>query len=959
MRSLGHFGYKSRVNSTPIASQTSPLCPTCGKHFSDGETFGLGCPVCLLRSGLQPVGIAPDGVPESLGGYVLVRHDDGTLWELGRGAMGVTYRAQDLSLARQVALKVINADVSLRGTEARARFTREARAAAALRHPNVAMVHQFGIDEKSGHSFYAMELVEGETLEERVRSTGPLGVQTVVEIARQVTSALAASEKRRLVHRDLKPGNIMVCSEDGNDKLIAKVIDFGLAKALAEPPDGRMLTQGGFVGTPAFASPEQLNSKSVDVRSDIYSLGATLWYLLTGQTPFGDRAGVDPPIEQLNTAHVPSRLISLLRSMLAIEPAARPSVNELAEQLQIIQKGVAARKAGSIRWAIAAALITVASAAVIWGLRLGSTAPALPEKSIAVLPFTSFDDNKENGYVADGVQDEILTALTRVADLKVISRRSVEQYRNIKQSVREIGEALNVRYVLEGTVRKTAGRLHVTTQLIDTGNETETWAEKYDRDVADVYLIQSDIAQEVITRLKAELSPKEKEAIEKKPTQDLEAYDLYLRARSLMNLDEKVIGTAEDDVNKATELLEAALARDPNFTLAYCALADARLAIGELGSGWDPQWQTKAQQAINAALRISPDSAEAHLVRARYFIRGLEDEAAGEKDLALAVAGLPGRADIYSLRAVIEEVRGQWKNALRDSEHALELDPRDGDAAWNLSFLNIILRRYSQAERLSDHMIAIVPKETAGRFWRLKSNIALARGDLKAAMAALDAHPNRHDGLLLLNELVANLHIMERNYPEADEFFQSLLQPPKNPSVLPKTGQAGADLFWRGTGLERLGRIARLRDDREGGRSYFASARPLFEEWLTKDPGHNRWLGAHAPAYIAEIDAGLGRKDEAIREGRKAVESCSLQRDARIGPDMKIYLAIVYLWTGEREAALQELSEVTKVPVWPSLFAMCPGLTAGELKLNPLWDDLRADPRFQQLIVQAAKPVPL
>jgi serine/threonine protein kinase/Tfp pilus assembly protein PilF len=905
----------------------------------------------------EPAWIGGEEVPESLGGYVIVRHDDGALWELGRGAMGITYRAQDLSLERQVALKVINADLTLRGAEARARFTREARAAAALRHPNVAIVHQFGVDEQSGHSFYAMELVEGETLEERVCSTGPLEVETVVEIARQVTSALAAAEKRRLVHRDLKPGNIMVCTDD-NDKLIAKVIDFGLAKALAETPDGRALTQGGFVGTPAFASPEQLNAGPVDIRADIYSLGATLWYLLTGRMPFGDRADVAPPVEQLKATHVPPRLVSLLVSMLATEPAARPSVHKLNEQLQKVPKGLEARRTRPAWWAAAAAIIALVSAAILWQLRSGSTVPALPEKSIAVLPFSSIGDEKENAYVADGVQDEILTDLTKVADLTVISRRSAAQFRDTKPSVQTIGRALRVSHVLEGTVRKGADRVHVTVHLIDTRTGAETWSEKYERELADIFLIQSDIAQEIVSRLKADLSPREKEAIEAKPTQDMAAYDFYLRARALVyETAGKTSQQAAENANKATELLEQAIARDPNFTLAYCLIADAQLNVASANS-WDDRWQKKSEEALNAALRISPNSAEAHLAHARYLIEGLDDPAAGEKDIAIAASGLPGRAAVYSLRAAAEEQRGQWKEALQDCERALELDPREAGPAEDLSQLLITLRRYPQAERLADHMIATLPKETSPFFWRLKSWIVLARGDTKGAMAALDASPSRHLGLIMLNQLVANLHVMQHDYLKAEEFYQSIIGPGNIPYVLPNQGQ-GTQLFLRGAAFESLGRLARFRGEKEKARKYFAAARPYFEQWLAHAPDVNaRWGRANAQAYLAQIDAGLGHKEEAIREGKKVVEFWSLQ-DARVAPDTKIRLAIVYLWSGEREAALRELSQVAKGPAWIPFPPFCPGMSAGDLKLNPLWDELRGDPRFKKLIAEAARPIPL
>jgi serine/threonine protein kinase/Flp pilus assembly protein TadD len=329
-------------------------CSTCGAASEETSDGDLGCMVCLLRVGLS----GEDQIGEDLlaaaddrfGIYVIERHDDGSLYELGRGAMGVTFCAIDTSLQRKVALKIIKTDLAARSAEARERFMREARAAAALRHENVATVYQFGVREETGQCFYAMELVQGETIDERVRRTGPLDARTIIAIGQQVTAALSAAEKRGLIHRDLKPANLMLVSPadeptptNQKREAIVKIIDFGLAKALKHETDPMSLTRDGFVGTPAFASPEQFGNTPLDVRSDIYSLGLTLWFALTGKTPFPGRKveeieraqQVGPlPIGQLRAARVPSPLIALLESMLALEPAARPGTQELKARLE-------------------------------------------------------------------------------------------------------------------------------------------------------------------------------------------------------------------------------------------------------------------------------------------------------------------------------------------------------------------------------------------------------------------------------------------------------------------------------------------------------------------------------------------------------------------------------------------------------------------------------------------------
>src|SRR3954471_1784591 len=351
-------------------SQQLLTCPTCGAALQ--ETFGGGgaCMFCLLHAGIgSEEETVLDSTSGALGGstrfgvYEIDCHADGSLCELGRGAMGVTYRATDTSLRRKVALKIIKTDIAERSTDARERFVREARAAAGLRHENIAVIHQFGMRLETGQYFYAMELIEGETLDERVRRAGPLDARKTIGIAQQVTSALAAAEKHGLVHRDLKPANLMLINPDDAEVMksdqaqskrsriralrksgipVIKIIDFGLAKAFHTATDLKSLTHDRFVGTPAFASPEQFEHSALDVRSDIYSLGETLWFALTGKTPFAGRTLSEIhraqksnalPVEQLKGAHVPHRLKSLLESMLAFQPASRPGTRELAARL--------------------------------------------------------------------------------------------------------------------------------------------------------------------------------------------------------------------------------------------------------------------------------------------------------------------------------------------------------------------------------------------------------------------------------------------------------------------------------------------------------------------------------------------------------------------------------------------------------------------------------------------------
>src|SRR5947207_4839732 len=520
--------------SLPLASAAA-ACSICGEPLNaKGE-----CLACLLRTALNESTMETES-PNSLvfGDFEIARREDGSLWELGRGAFGVTYLAVDNVLRRKVALKVIDVPAAARTSQSvRERFLREARAAAALRHPNVAAVFQFGASPDDSHCYYAMELVEGETLEGRVRRDGPLDAKLTLEIAIQITRALMAAAARGVIHRDLKPGNIMLTRVDADTpELEVKVIDFGLAKAIADAGGETDLTHGEFVGTPNFASPEQFGSGPIDARSDIYSLGATLWFALTGLAPHSgstieeirDRqARDDPPVEQLVARRVPEPVVKLLRSTLAVDPSKRPaSARELMEALESCRWKLAHRI--SIFYKLTALIAVVAIAvATLFVLRVNrqkitsasvsSIAPsasaltALPGKSIAVLPFENLSKNEENAFFAGGVQDEILTELAKIADLKVISRTSVMKYKSdLERNLREIAKTLGVSHVVEGSVQRAGARIRVSVQLIEDRKSTRLNAQHYDRDFADVFAIQSEIAQQLANQLRAKLSPTER-----------------------------------------------------------------------------------------------------------------------------------------------------------------------------------------------------------------------------------------------------------------------------------------------------------------------------------------------------------------------------------------------------------------------------------------------------------------
>jgi serine/threonine protein kinase/tetratricopeptide (TPR) repeat protein len=942
------------------------ICETCGSSVELEMPSGF-CPACLLTTALER--------SQKLAAGSCIEHYE-LLNEIARGGMGIVYRARQVAPSRVVALKMI-LPTHLSSLGAVQRFRAEAETAASLEHENILPIYAVG--QQGGAPFFSMKFADGGTLSARIDNYRDKPREAAALVAK-LARAVAFAHEHGILHRDLKPGNVLF---DSAGK--AYVSDFGLAKWLQRECD---LTQTlAILGTPYYMAPEQAtDSRGVTAAADVYSLGAILYHLLAGRPPiWGEtpmevlhRAATEKPKSpRLTNSRVSRDLETICLKCLEKEPGARyVSAAALADDLERFCAGhtIQARPVGPVnrawRWSrrnpvpaslTATTVVLLIVIAALMPLRRETMEHVPAAKAVAVLPFQNFSDDKENASIAEGIQDEILADLTKVADLKVIGRRSAEQFRGTKQSMREIGRALGVGHVLEGTVRKAGGRIHVATQLVDTRNDTQTWAETYDRDVADLFVIQKDISQEVVSRLKAVLSPEEKAAIEEKPTDDKEAYELYLQARALVYGFWGTAKAQKEDGEKAITLLESAIARDPKFSLAYCVLADAHLDFLDLDPR-DKARSEKAKQAIDAALRISPNSAEAHLRKARYLFVAADDVNAAEKELTIAAAGLPGRVDVYSMHAAIEARNARWTEALRDAVKAAELDPRDPEAALGLAGLYVLLRRYNDAQRLIDHMIAAAPEKATGPFWRWKCSIALAKGDAKSALAALESSPYRNAGLYILNHARAYVLVLQRDYTRAEQLLQSI-------DVTAKPGNAvvddGDELYRRGLNFERLGRIVWFRRDKEKARGYFEAARQSFEQWLANKPPNEPWSPRKslALAYIAEIDAALGRTEDAIREGRSAVEYCQAQ--ARRNPlapiaDIQALLAIVYMWSGERDAALQQLAAVAKLQAMQIVqLPAAVGLSAGELKLNPIWDELRDDPRFDKIVEEAKQPVAL
>jgi TolB-like protein/class 3 adenylate cyclase len=554
----------------------------------------------------------------------------------------------------------------------------------------------------------------------------------------------------------------------------------------------------------------------------------------------------------------------------------------------------------------------------------------IPEKSIAVLPFENLSESKENAFFADGVQDEILTALAKVADLKVISRTSVMQYRNAAaRNLREIGQQLGVAHVLEGSVQRAANKIRVNAQLIDARDDAHLWAQTYDRDLADVFAIQSEIAQTIAEQLKAHLSPTEKAAIAEAPTKDLVANDLFRRARVL-----------DDQVNdpgsgpgllQGISLLEEAVRRDPNFYLAYCLICEINLDIYWGGFDHTPGRRDQALAALQQAERINPDAGEVHLGKAGYAYHGFRDYETARAELELARRSLPNSSRLFVLTGAVDRRQARWDDALRNFDRAVELDPRDLITLQETSSTYAALRRFPRATQLIQQAVNLSPKDPFTRVALLASLPYLERADTGPLRAELNnILAQGKDVASHVAVFFVQCALAEHDHAAALRALE--LIPPEG------TVDSRYDISWPRDW--HVGLVARCFKDNDAAKKAFTSARAAAAKTVSEQP-------EYAPAWtiLGVIDAGLDRKSEAIAEGKRACELLPLSKDAWDGAGLVSYLALIYTWLGEKDLALDQLAIAAKAPN---------GITYGELKLDPTWDSLRGDPRFEKLVASLA-----
>ena len=562
-----------------------------------------------------------------------------------------------------------------------------------------------------------------------------------------------------------------------------------------------------------------------------------------------------------------------------------------------------------------------------------TTALPILAKSIAVLPFDNLSRDPDNAFFTDGVQDQILTHLAKVADLNVISRMSVMQYKSgIARNLRKIGEELGVAHVVEGSVQRAGNKVRVNAQLIDARNDRHEWAENYDRPIDDVFAIQSEIAKAIAEQLQAKLSPNEKKAIEQPPTTDLAAFDLYSEAKSLL-LTRSFSATQDRNVRKAIELLDEAVKRDPSFFDAYCQLAWAHETLyATFGTDHTPARLALAEAALQAATRLRPDAGETHLARAEYLYYGLRDYAGALAELEIARRALPNDPRLFELTGYILRRRGRQEEGLRNLQRAVELDPRNFFTLQQITLSYQFLGHYADAIAALDRALSIVPENVETQAFRAQLELCW-KGNTRLLHQTIEAILTQGPGAIA---------------SAADIWFVCALAERDAAAAERALVAVGDNACWN-EGAIRLSRsfgeglLARMTKDEARARTAFEAARVQQEKIVQSQADYGPAL-----CVLAMIDAALGRKDLALEEGRRAIALTPLEKDVIEASRVLQYFAMTAAWAGDKELALQQLETGLRGPVASTM------LSYGALRLLPFWDPLRGDPRFEKIVASLA-----
>jgi serine/threonine protein kinase/tetratricopeptide (TPR) repeat protein len=925
----------------------SKVCENCGEKILGDAPKGL-CPACVLETGLAPLadeavaGIDdpgnPAGVLKDFGDYELVE-------EIGRGGQGVVYRACQKSLNRTVALKVI-ALGQWATQEHLTRFRQEAEAAASLEHPCIVPIYDVG--ERDGSCYFSMKFVEGGQLD-KVTGREPMPTRRAAELISKVARTVHYAHEHRILHRDIKPGNILLDAK-GEPYLT----DFGLARLVeTESTVTRTLE---VLGTPSYMAPEQASgdNKQLTSATDVYGLGAVFYQLLSGHPPFAGGTiyetvrlvlECEPRQPRLWNPKIDRDLSTICLKCLEKDPKRRyPSALALAEDLEhwLKHEPIQARPTGLFtrarKWVqrnpSTAGLITllaalaVGSGVVVWNRVFAVPMP----KSIAMLPFENRSRDPDNAHFAGGIQDEIQTRLSKIADLKVISPTSTRHYPSAPENLPEIGRQLGVAHILEGSVQKSGDAVRVHVQLIKASNNFQVWADTYDHKLTDIFSVESEVAKTIAGQLQAKLTGREEQVIAAKPTDNIEAYDAYLRglAYSL-----KPGRTAANSLG-AQKYLKEAVRLDPKFALGWALLSHVE-ARGYSTTTLQPTTalREEAGQAAETALTLQPKLGEAVLAKGSYYYYCLKDYDSAVRYFEQARPLLPNSSLIPELLAYVARRRGQWDRSEAYFNKAEWLDPRNVHLLNQHALSYLVLRRFPEARRKFDEVLNIIPDDVD----TLAQEAATfqAEGDLPSAAALLaPLHPNA-DQTLALDAQISQA-ILERRPAQIIARLKEILAKPD-----PALG------FINGARRCYLGWAQEVASDHAAATESWKQARSELEPFLKKQPENWVLIG-----HLALTNMGLGDKATALALAERAMAANPVEKDPLNGPGSIEILARVAAGIGEPDRAIATLQKLLSAPYVSPFNPSNVPLTPALLRLDPMFDPLRTDPRFQKLVAPPA-----
>jgi len=908
----------------------------------------IEAPVAGLATNIIEKGPAGLLVGQTIGHYKICER-------IGSGGMGDVYLATDVTAGRKAALKLLpmrfTGDV-----ERLKRFQQEARAVVALNHPSILTVYEVGEDHST--QYIASELIEGETLRQRL-ARGRMELDEAVDVAIQVASALAAAHQAGIVHRDIKPENIML-RPDG----YLKVLDFGIAKLAEEelpatmPRDEALLlvetNLGSILGTVRYMSPEQACGGQIDKATDIWSLGVVLYEMGTGHAPFtGDTPREvmssilkkEPPPLTDYIAHAPAELQQIISKALRKDRKERyHSAHELLESLKHLRHKLEVQAElerstaapSWLRWtrsAAALALVLLVGVLAValpfyWHRNLTTSPP--PEKSIAVLPFENRSEDKTNAYFAEGVQDEILTRLSKIADLKVISRTSTQHYKSAPENLPEIARQLGVAHILEGSVQKSGDALRVNVQLIKASNDSHLWADTFDRKLTDIFSVESEVAKAIADQLRAKLTGQEEQAISAKPTDNVEAYDAYLRGLAFEGRSSSSFATYSPDLTrKAAGFYERTVRLDPNFALAWARLSRVNAHLyfsGQVETTSDQR--EAAKRALDNAQKLEPNSPETLLALGYYQYWGLRDYGPAKTTFGRVSKMLPSNSEVPMALGRVTRREGHWDESIAYFEQALTLDPRNVGLLIDAASTYTMLRQFPAALKLYDRALDITPNDPD--LMASKAGIYQAQGNLQEAAKLLSGINEQTPFESAFAIKITQLRL-ERNYGEAVRLLQD------------RQAQFHfASEFDKSSNQVGLALAQRLAGDTAGAKASAEEARNTLEQ-LSRDQPVDALALSLSQAYAA-----MGEKDLALKTAAHPIMLLPRAKDSKVGPMFEENLALIQTMLGENSGAISTLTRLLQTPYGSVIYGQAP-ITPTLLRLDPIWDPLRADPAFQKL----------